>query len=200
MTDWDARYSGDGYLFGTEPATVLPRQAAYLPTSGRALCVADGEGRNAVWLAERGFDVTAFDASPVAVEKARRLAADRGLDIAFQVADAETFDWPDAAFDLVSGIFIQFAPPEPRARMFEAMRRSTLPGGLCLLHGYTPKQLDYRTGGPPQIGHLYTEEMLRAAFADWKVVTLDAYEADLAEGTAHQGRSALIDLIARRPG
>ncbi|WOI57950.1 class I SAM-dependent methyltransferase [Palleronia sp. LCG004] len=199
MPDWDTRYTSDGYLFGTEPATVLPRQAAHLPTTGRALCVADGEGRNAVWLAERGIGVTAFDASPVAVEKARRLAADRGQNVEFQVADAESFNWPDAAFDVVVGIFIQFAQPAERLRMFDAMKRSTRPGGIILLHGYTPKQLEFGTGGPPHPDHLYTERMLRDAFSDWRIVTLDAFEADLAEGTAHVGRSAVIDLIARRP-
>lgn len=196
---WNERYSIEGYLFGTEPAAALRAEAHRLAPRSRVLCVADGEGRNSVWLAGQGHRVTAWDASPVAVDKARRLAAARGQTVAFSVQTAEAFDWTAAEYDAVVAIFIQFAGPDLRDRIFAGMKAATRPGGLVILHGYTPRQLEYGTGGPPFVENLYTEDLLRRRFADFRIERLEAYEADLAEGTGHAGRSALIDLVARRP-
>ena len=162
------------------------------------LCVADGEGRNSVWLAQRGLQVQAFDISDVGVAKARRLAAERGVQVDFQVADCDGYAWPEAAYDGVAAIFVQFADPALRERLFARIQRCLKPGGRLLLQGYTPKQLEYRTGGPPLLSHLYTEAMLREAFAAMDIELLRDYEADVAEGTGHLGRSALIGLVARR--
>lgn len=203
---WNQRYAdaGDEYLFGTEPNRFLAHRVALLRHGGNALCVADGEGRNSAWLAGNGLQVTAVEISPLAVEKARRLAADRGVDIDFQLADMLATDWPPAkmqdSFDWVIGIFMQFAGPEERKRQFSAMKRLTRPGGRVLLQGYTPKQLDYRTGGPGVLENLYTEELLREAFGDWDIEELIAYEEEVREGRGHCGRSALIGMVARRPG
>jgi SAM-dependent methyltransferase len=158
--------------------------------------VADGEGRNSVWLAQRGLEVTAFDVSPVGVEKARRLAAERGVQVRYDVASVYDWPWPEAAF--VAAIFVQFADPAMRRFMFERMAAALKPGGLLLLIGYAPKQLEYRTGGPPQVENLYTAPMLREAFASCQVLELSEYEAVLGEGTQHAGRSALIHLVARK--
>ncbi|PZX12795.1 methyltransferase family protein [Palleronia aestuarii] len=196
--DWDARYAENAFLFGTEPAAFLTRHANQVAPGDRVLCVADGEGRNSVWLSERGANVTAWDASPVAVEKARGLAQARGVDVAFSVDDADTYDWSERSFDAVVAIFVQFAGPELRRRMFAGMKRAVRPGGTLLLHGYTREQIDLGTGGPSQVENLYTEEMLREAFGDWELSFLSAYEAVIEEGSAHAGRSALIDLVARR--
>ncbi len=168
-----------------------------------ALSVADGEGRNSVWLAEQGLDVTAMEISPVAIEKARRLAAGRKVDVRFILNDMLAPDWPPAqlqnAFDWVIGIFIQFVGPMERNRQFAAMKQVTAPGGCILLQGYTPKQLDYRTGGPSDLENLYTREMLQAAFADWEIEELVDYDDEISEGAGHKGRSALIGLVARKP-
>ncbi|MFA4968722.1 MAG: class I SAM-dependent methyltransferase, partial [Sulfuritalea sp.] len=165
--------------------------------------VADGEGRNSVWLAEQGLDVTAVEISPVAVEKARRLAAGRKLDIRFLLGDMLAPDWPPQdlhnAFDWVVGVFIQFVGAADRARQFAAMKQLARPGGRILLQGYTPKQLDYRTGGPGDLENLYTREILIEAFAGWEIEELVDYEDDIAEGMGHKGRSALIGLVARKP-
>ena len=195
---WDQRYSDDDYLFGTEPTAALPAQAHMLEPQSRCLCVADGEGRNSVWLAEQGHQVTAWDASPVAVEKACRLATERGVEVEFAVADAADYNWTARQYDAVIAIFAQFAAPDLRDQMFEGMNAALNPGGLIFLHGYTPKQLEYKTGGPPFAGNLYTPELLRSRFSDMDILRLEAYEADLAEGTGHAGRSAVIDLIASR--
>lgn len=100
---WDERYARPGYLFGTEPARFLTAQAHHLPVGGRVLAVADGEGRNSAFLAARGFDVTAFDASPVAVDKARALAAERGVAVLHEVADVDGWDWTPDAYDAEIG-------------------------------------------------------------------------------------------------
>ncbi|MDE2586228.1 MAG: class I SAM-dependent methyltransferase, partial [Betaproteobacteria bacterium] len=110
------------------------------------------------------------------------------------------WEWPEAAYDLVVAMFIQFAGPAERDVLFAGMQRALKPGGHLLLHGYTPKQLEYRTGGPGAVENLYTPEMLRAAFSGLEIEELREYEADLAEGQAHRGISALIDLVARKPG
>jgi len=160
--------------------------------------VADGEGRNSVYLAERGLDVTAFDMAPTAVERGRALAVAKGVEVDFHVSDWDGWDW-SRGFDLVVAIFIQFADPQARAAQFAELRRAVAPGGVLMLHGYSPEQVDYGTGGPGNRAHMYTPDMLRDAFGDWHVERLAAYERDVQEGKGHSGRSALIDLVVRRP-
>lgn len=197
---WDQRYGAPGYLFGTEPAAFLQAEAGRLPSWARVLCVADGEGRNSVWLARQGHAVTAFDASPVAVAKARALAGAAGVRVALHTAGAEGWDWRPEAFDAVVAIFIQFAPPGLRDLLFAGMARTLRPGGLLLLHGYAPRQVGYGTGGPGVAENLYTLEMLRAAFPGWKVLHEADRDAEIHEGTGHAGMSALIDFVVRKPG
>ncbi len=194
---WDTRYAAEGYLFGTAPAAFLTRAAGDL-APGSALAVADGEGRNSVFLAERGLKVTAFDASPVAVAKAQALAMDRGVAVDHRMAAVEDWDW-SIPHDNVVAIFIQFAPPPLRDAIFAGMTRALKPGGILMLHGYRPAQLAYGTGGPRQSDNLYTKDLLQDAFADLEILRLDAYDAEVSEGSGHAGMSALIDLIARKP-
>lgn len=195
---WNRRFADADYLFGTAPNDWLREHAAVWPAGARVLSVADGEGRNSVWLAGRGLVVDAFDIAEVGVAKARRLAAEQGVSVNFTVADCDSYAWPQAAFDGVAAIFVQFADPDLRARLFAHIVQSLKPGGTLVLQGYTPRQLEYRTGGPPLVSHLYTEPMLRAAFDELDIQTLREYDADVAEGRGHNGRSALIGLVARR--
>jgi SAM-dependent methyltransferase len=195
---WNRRYAGDDFLFGTEPNAWLREHAGRLPGGGRVLSVADGEGRNSVWLAQQGFRVDAFDIADRAVEKARAFAQRQGVTVNFAVADIDGFAWPEAAYDGVAAIFVQFADPDTRARLFERIVRSLKPGGVLVLQGYTLKQLEYRTGGPPILSHLYTRDLLASAFSDLSVIELHEYEAEVREGQGHNGRSALIGLVARR--
>ena len=195
---WNGRFAGDDYLFGTEPNAWLKAHAGVWPPGGRVLCVADGEGRNSVWLAQQGFVVDAFDIAEVGVAKARRLAQQQGVSVNYRVADCEAYAWPQGTCDGVAAIFIQFADPAQRRRLFARMVASLKPGGTLVLQGYTPKQLEYGTGGPPHASHLYTPPMLCEDFAALQIVELREYEADLSEGTRHSGRSALIGLVARR--
>jgi cyclopropane fatty-acyl-phospholipid synthase-like methyltransferase len=198
---WSARYrdAGDDYLFGTAPNKFLASQAERFSAGMKVLAVADGEGRNSVWLAEQGCAVTATEISPVALEKATKLARGRHVAVDFMQADILNWTWPTAAFDAVVGIFIQFVGPAERARQLAGMKQAVQPGGLLFLQGYTPKQLEYRTGGPSAVENLYTEALLREIFSDWEIVLLHEHEDLIDEGRGHSGRSALIDLIARKP-
>lgn len=197
---WNARFAGADYVFGTEPNAFLRAQSHRLKAGWSALSVADGEGRNGVWLAEQGLDVTAVEGSPVAIAKARRLAAARGVSVDFVEADLTTWAWPSERFDLVVAIFIQFVGPPLRDRMFEGMVASLRPGGLLLLQGYRPEQLANGTGGPRVVENLYTEALLREAFAGLVVEQLASHDSILHEGAGHDGMSAVIDLVARKPG
>lgn len=197
---WSDKYraSGEAYLFGTAPNRFLESQSALLVPGQRALSIADGEGRNAVWLAQQGLDVTATELSPVALDRAATLAAERGVSVDFALADALCWTYPEQAFDLVVGIFIQFASPDERRVLFENIKHTLRPGGRLVLQGYTPKQLDYRTGGPSAVENLYTEALLRDAFEDFDIELLTEYEDVLNEGLAHRGQSALIGMVARK--
>ena len=195
---WNRRFEDEAYIFGTEPNAWLREQAGVWHAGQRVLSVADGEGRNSVWLASQGVQVDAFDVASVGVAKARRLAQANGVSVNYSVSYCDSYTWPLAAYDGVAAIFVQFADPAMRERLFVNIKRCLKPGGTLVLQGYTPRQLEFKTGGPPQVSHLYTETLLREAFADFEVLTLHDYEADLTEGDHHAGRSALIGLVARR--
>lgn len=196
---WNQRFSdAEDYLFGRAPSAFLESQKGVLPASGRALAIADGEGRNGVWLAQQGLSVVSMDFSPIGQEKARKLAAEAGVEIETVQADIFAWDWPEADFDLIVGIFFQFATPDQRAGIFAGVRKALKPGGTLILQGYRPEQVDYGTGGPPQRENMYTEELLRAAFGDMEVLHLESHDSEVAEGSGHRGMSALIDLVARK--
>ena len=114
----------------------------------------------------------------------------------FELADIYDYDWHKQRYDNVVAIFIQFVPPEMWPSVFEGLKSALRKGGVLMLHGYTPKQVEYGTGGPSNPAHMYTTEMLASAFADMDILINNAYEADLDEGPGHNGRSALIDFIA----
>ena len=196
---WNDRYSEPGYLFGTEPAAFVRRMAPHVPPQSEVLCVADGEGRNSVWLAAQGHKVTAFDNAPAALDKARALAGEQGVEVNLHRAPIESWDWAQP-FDAVVAVFVQFTPPDLRARFFEWMGQAVRPDGLLLLHGYAPRQVDYGTGGPPQRSHMYTTDLLRRHFHGWDLLHLADYDQHIEEGRGHSGRSALIDLVARKTG
>lgn len=197
---WEARFSTDAYVFGTAPNAFLASCRERLPARGRALAIADGEGRNGVFLAECGLDTLSLDFSPTAQAKARALAALRGVTIATETVDILTWGWPEATYDVVAAIFFQFAKPAERAQIFAGLRRTLKPGGLLILQGYRPKQLDYGTGGPRAIENLYTRELLEAAFGDFTDVMIREHDSEVDEGDGHRGMSALIDLVGRKPG
>jgi len=197
---WNKRFSAEGYLFGKRPNAFLESQAARLRAGMSALCVADGEGRNSVWLAQRGLHVTAFDFSPVGVAKARELAREAGVAVDHRESDIFGWDWSARQFDVLVVIFIQFLSPAQRAEIFARFQDALRPEGLLILQGYRPEQIAHGTGGPPQAENMYTEALLRELLRGWEILHLASHDDEVDEGAGHRGMSALIDLVARAPG
>jgi SAM-dependent methyltransferase len=196
---WDKRFSQPEYVFGKEPNAFLKNQVPkYMKSGANALCVADGEGRNSVWLAKQGMIMEAFDISPVAIEKAKQLAKDNQVSVALSVASTHSWVWKSNYYDLIAAIFIQFATPNMRVDLFAQMRDSLKSGGYLILQGYTPKQLDYKTGGPPSIDHLYTTELMQDLLKGMQICDWQEYEVEIHEGDGHHGMSALMGVVARK--
>ena len=196
---WNERFDKEEFIFGKEPNEYLVKSATrYLKQNDRVLCIADGEGRNGVWLAKQGMQVVGFDASDIALVKAKQFAKENQVEVEYSFSDADSFDWQANTFDAVVAIFIQFADPAMRERIFQNVYQTLKPGGIFILQGYTPKQLDYKTGGPSAIEHLYTEESLQELAKDFEVLELASYETVLNEGARHSGMSALLGLVAKK--
>ncbi len=196
---WETRYRVADYVFGREPNYFLAACKPLLPKSGKALAVADGEGRNGVWLAEQGLDVVSLDFSTSAQAKASALAQDRGVAMRIEPGDVHNWDYPEEAFDVVCEVFTQFSTPAERARKWAGMEKTLKRGGLLLLIGYTPKQLQYGTGGPKEIEQLYTRALLEKAFGGFRDVTIVEEQLDMHEGASHAGLSAVIHLSGWKP-
>lgn len=200
FTRWQDRYAAQkDYVFGKAPNEFLERCKSLLPKSGTALAIADGEGRNGVWLAEQGLTVTATDFASSGLEKARALAKERGVSVDFILADMHTWDYPREAFDVVADIFTQVSNPAERATKWTHALGALKPGGLFILRGYTPKQLDYGTGGPKVLENLYTRAMLQDAFGHLDDLVILEEEMEVQEGAGHAGMSAMIGLTGRKP-
>lgn len=197
--DWDQRYDRADYFYGEEPNGFLASQGHRLKPGLSALALADGEGRNGTWLASQGLDVLSIDGSRVAQDKARRLAERKGVSMRYALADLTRWDFPEAAFDVVAGIFIQFAGPPVRDQLFANIRRTLKPGGMLILTGYRPEQIAYGTGGPRVLENLYTEALLHSHFGDYEQLELNVVDKELQEGSGHHGMSAVIELVARKP-
>ena len=197
LDTWNRRFSTPQYIFGETPNVYLQRQGARLKP-GSALSVADGEGRNGVWLAEQGLQVDAFDFSPLALDKARNLAQRRHQNVHWQCSDWQSFGWKPAHYDNVVGIFFQFANPDDRAALFAQMDASLKPGGVLIIQGYSHAQLQYNTSGPGKLDHLYDEQLMRASFPQYELLDLQTYEEQIDEGTAHAGMSGLLGMTARK--
>ena len=194
---WDERYATDEYLYGTEANAFLTSVIDRIPP-GRVLCLAEGEGRNAVWLAEQGRSVTAVDASPVGLDKARQLAAARGVYIDAVVADLADYPIPADHWDAIVSIFCHIRP-DLRLDLHRRSVRGLRPGGVFVLEAYTPAQLRYRTGGPPHEPMLMTLAGLRRELAGLDFVHAVECEREVVEGRLHHGLGAVVQVVAVRP-
>lgn len=191
---WDARYAGVDYVYGTGPNDFLAAQSARLPAGGRILCLAEGEGRNAVWLARQGFQVTAVDSSSVGLEKAQQLAQTHGVSIVTDCADLASFTIAPGAWDGIVSIFCHL-PPALRATVHRACVAGLAPGGVLLLEGYTPRQLGWGTGGPPQLELLMEPEDLRRELVGLQLELLHEIERTVVEGNGHTGTGAVVQVL-----
>jgi ubiquinone/menaquinone biosynthesis C-methylase UbiE len=196
---WNERFDKEEFIFGKDPNEYLVEQSQkYLKPGNKVLCIADGEGRNGVWLAKQQMQVIGFDASDVALAKAKQFAKDNQVEVDYTFSDTDSFAWDANTYDAVIGIFIQFADPVMRERIFQKTYEALKLGGLFILQGYTPKQLVYKTGGPSLIEHFYTEELIRDLAKDFEILELVSYEKELSEGPRHTGMSALLGLVAKK--
>jgi SAM-dependent methyltransferase len=195
---WETRFSTPDYVFGKAPNQFLKSHAHLLKRDEKALAFADGEGRNGVFLAEQGLDVLSIDFSPKAQAKAQALAKERGVKLRTEQADIFNWAWPPAAFDVIVGIFFQFAEPAFRQQVFSNIKKALKPGGLLLIQGYRPEQLKYKTGGPSEVENLYTRKLLEDAFKDFTSLEIKEHDSMVDEGAGHKGISALIDLVGRK--
>ncbi len=197
---WDDRYrKSQGLLFGEQANGWLTANAHWLSPASDIVCVADGEGRNSTWLAAHGHRVSAFDVSSVAIDRLHGLAAERGVSVDARVASLADWLWPADSLDAVVAIFIQFAGPTARHALFADMAQALRPGGVLIIEGYGPRQMRYRTGGPGVLENLYTLPMIIDAFSGWQILASREVDQDLAEGTAHVGRSHLVSAVLKRP-
>lgn len=191
---WDTRYAEDVYLYGTEPNDFLRNAAADIPL-GDALCLADGEGRNGVFLAEQGHRVTSVDLSRRGLEKAQQLAADRAVELDTVVADLSSFDLGTNRWDLIVSIFAH-TPPNVRTRIHADVGRALRPGGLFVLESYTPDQIGRGTGGPPSAKFTMTLDGLRSELTGMTIVHGAELLRSVHEGPAHCGDGAVVQVVA----
>lgn len=197
MVKWDERYAGDEYFYGTEPNDFLKQHVALIEAGGRVLCLGEGEGRNAVFLARRGFSVTAVDQSLVGLEKARRLAAAHGVSLTTQVADLATYRIEPRHWHAIISIWCHL-PAALRRSVHEQVVAGLVPGGLFLLEVYTPDQLKYGTGGPKELDLLPTLADLRIDLAPLTFEIGRELVRNVQEGRGHSGQSAVLQVLARK--
>jgi 2-polyprenyl-3-methyl-5-hydroxy-6-metoxy-1,4-benzoquinol methylase len=194
---WDQRYRHKTYAYGTQPNDFLVSMLDKLP-AGKVLCLAEGEGRNAVWLAQQGREITAVDGSAVGLGKARRLAEARGVAITTVHADLADFEIEADYWDVIVSIFCHL-PPELRRDVHRSCVESLRPGGVLLLEAYTPAQLEFKTGGPPAVDMMMDADTLRNELAGLELLHLQECVREVHEGEFHNGVGAIVQALTVKP-
>ncbi len=195
---WDQRYDREDYVYGTEPNEFLAQQAHRLRTGSQVLTLCEGEGRNAVFLAGQGHRVTGVDGSAVGLDKARKLAQQKGVEIETQVLDLAQFDPGESCWDAVVSIFAH-VPPAVRQQVHQKVVRALRPGGLFILEAYTPEQIGRGTGGPPNEALMMNIERLEAELTGLKFLLAEEKLRPVREGTGHTGDGQVVQLVGRKP-
>jgi 2-polyprenyl-3-methyl-5-hydroxy-6-metoxy-1,4-benzoquinol methylase len=197
---WNERYGKLKFFYGSEPNDFLREQAHQLPRKGRILFLAEGEGRNAVWFAAQApeAEVVGVDGSDVGLTKARELAGAQGAKITTVTADLTQYDLGSQKWDAIVSIWAHLPEPQ-RADLHHRCVKALKPGGAFLLEAYTPKQLTYKTGGPPVVELLMTAEALQTELSGLEFSILCERDREVHEGTGHDGMSAVVQVLAVRP-
>ena len=195
---WDERYQDADYIYGLHPNDFLREHAGIFKPGDRILTLAEGEGRNAVFLAQQGCAVRGVDFSAQGREKALKLAADQDVHIDYDIADLTTYDMGAAQWDGIVSIFCHLADTQ-RPALFEATRKALKPGGMFILESYNKKQLAYGTGGPGKETHLVSLDELKNVFHDFEITLAQDIERDVREGQGHTGKASVTQLIVRKP-
>ena len=196
MGAWDERYALEGFAFGTEPNDFLRQEAHRIPP-GRVLCLGEGEGRNSVFLAEQGYEVVGVDRSQVGMDKAQALAQDRGVFIETVVSSIEDFDLNEGEWQGIISIFFHL-PPELRKKVNESVVKGLAPGGILIFEAYTPKQLEFGTGGPPDLDRLISLDTVQKEFAGLEFLVSHEVEREVQEGRLHRGRGSVVQVVGVR--
>lgn len=194
---WDDRYAEEGFAFGDQPNDFLVEVEREIPR-GEVLVVGDGDGRNGVWLGVQGHKVTTIDLSPVGVEKAKGLAAERGTSINAQVGDLETFEMGDGAWNSIVSIFCHL-PSELRSQVHENVKRALKRGGVFALEAYTKANIGRGVGGPQDDDLTVDLAELENDFAGWTLEVHRVVERNIVEGKYHNGMSSTVQFLARKP-
>ena len=196
---WDERFGQSQYIYGTEPNAFLAASLAHLPSSGRVLCICEGEGRNAVFLAKQGYEVTGVDVSPEGKKKAEQLAAKEGVSIEYILSDLNDFDFGKNQWDAVISISAHL-PSATRANVYPKIFTALKSGGVLLMESYHPRQLEleYGTGGPKDVDMLISLEILRDHFPKLETIHAAELEREVTEGTYHTGNAFVTQFIARK--
>ena len=192
--DWNEKYQGSDYFYGTEPNDFLRAQAVNWSSPKKILCIAEGEGRNAVFLASLGHKVKAIDSSSVARDKALTLAKSRDLTIDYELADLNKFDFGQETWDVVVSIFCHL-PNKLRQQVHQGVEAGLVKGGIFLLEAYTPEQLNFGTGGPKDLNLLYQYPEIINDFVQLKWSVNHSTQREIHEGEGHQGMSAVVQLL-----
>lgn len=194
---WHQRFDQESYYYGTQPNDFLREQLATLPANGKILSIGEGEGRNAVYLAQQGFEVTAIDGAASGLAKAQKLAAERGVHINTQCVDLNDYEFKENRWDGIIIIFCHL-PPALRQRVHEQVVRALKPNGICLMEVYRPEQLAFGTGGPSNVDMLYSKETLQKDLQGLKMIRLENVERLIQEGEGHNGQSAVVQVVAKK--
>lgn len=193
---WDQRYSRETYAYGTEPNDFLVSMFDKLP-EGKVLCLGDGEGRNSVWLAEQGLDVTAVDLSEVGLAKANKLAKSRGVNITTVHKDLADFDIGVGQWDAIVSIFCHL-PPILRTDVHHRCKLGLRKYGMLLLEAYTPPQLEYKTGGPPTVDMMMDARTLSDELSGLEFLHLQERIREVNEGEFHNGTGVVVQVLAKK--
>jgi len=196
---WDDRYASTDFFYGTEPNDFLREQVARIASGGAVLSLGEGEGRNAAFLATQGHRVLALDQSTVGLEKARRLASSRGCSIDTLAVDLAAYRIEPGAWEAIISIWCHL-PSELRRRVYAGIAAGLKPGGIFMLESYTPGQISLGTGGPKDPDLMPTLSQLRMELPGLVFELAVERERDVHEGAGHGGRSAVVQVVARRPG
>ena len=198
LNPWDERFSQDEYVYGTEPNVFIKQMASKLQI-GEVLAIAEGEGRNAVFLAQQGHRVTTWDFAPSGLEKTRKLAESEKVEVKTELVDLWEATWKEDQWDSIICIFGHF-PKELRLKTLQNVKEAVKPGGSFLCEVYSINQLDYKTGGPLSIDMLYRPEDFLQVFKDWDVEHFFFGETERFEGKLHHGRCHVIQFCGKKPG
>lgn len=198
MAEWDSRYQTDEYVFGTTPNVFVERVINQLPKGGKALDLATGEGRNGIYLADHGFDTEGVDVSAVGLEKAEKLAKDKGVAFTTRLEDITSMDMPANYYAVICSVFCHFIEPA-RTQMNQKIVQALEPGGMFIGVFYHPNQIAYGTGGPRNPDMLATLEQMQTSFAGLEWIIAEHIEHELEEGSRHQGMSSVVYLLGRKP-